>query len=145
MVVISDTAVVLNQAQGGLGGNGGTDSQLQLTGSGIAANTAQGGAGGDGIVNGQPGNGGNASGGGIFVAAQAVLDAIDSIVSTNQAIGGIGGYAGVNRTPGTTGAGIGGGLYLTSRGSRKQNTLVAINSASTSDDDIFGPIDDTSN
>ena len=85
-------------------------------------------------------------GGGIYVAGNATVDLIDAAIgglfAGNSAIGGSAGSGGLLGTNGANGGGVGGGIYLTTAGSTKKNTSVTFNFASTSDNDIHGPITD---
>ena len=142
-----------NSGTGGTGGNGGnglgggvavTAGQVTFQGGTASSNTARGGNGGSVGLKGVGGNGGNGFGGGIYVANNALLALIDAAIggflAGNSAIGGSAGSGGFFGTNGTNGQGVGGGLYLTSAGSTKHNTTVSFNFASTSDNDIHGPI-----
>ena len=123
-----------------------TAGKLTFKGGSVVSNTARAGNGGNVGLKGVGGNGGNAFGGGIYVADKALLDLIDAVIggffAGNSAIGGSAGSGGFLGTNGQNGKGVGGGLYLTSPGSTKHNTTVTFNSASTSDNDIHGPITD---
>ena len=105
----------------------------------MTLNLAQGGSGGSGSA-GQGGAGGDGQGGGVFNAEPnveegfpgATLSLTNSIVSLNLAIGGAGADGG------SSGQGQGGGLYLASGGTTNLvRTLVVLNIASTSDNNIF--------
>jgi hypothetical protein len=93
----------------------------------VSDNQAQGG-------NGSTGNGGNGLGGGIFSDATAVLTVTGSTITGNDAIGGTG-AAGFSN-----GKGVGGGAYIAPGGSACEDdaTVIALNLASTSNDDVFG-------
>jgi hypothetical protein len=94
----------------------------------ISDNVAQGG-------DGSAGNGGNGMGGGIFSDAHAVLTLMGSVIAGNEAIGGTGavGFS--------DGKGQGGGAYVTTGGSAfADDTLIVLNLASTSNDDVFGSL-----
>jgi hypothetical protein len=93
----------------------------------VADNLAQG-------ADGSAGNGGNGLGGGIFVDAHAALTLKGDTVTGNQAIDGAG-AAGFSN-----GKGQGGDIYIVTGGSACADdaTVIDGNSASTSDNDIFG-------
>jgi hypothetical protein len=61
---------------------------------------------------------------------------VASTVTENRAVGGPAG------TGGTAGEGIGGGVYVTAGANafKDEATIIAGNSASTSDDDVFGDL-----
>jgi len=86
--------------------------------------------GGDGSAD----NGGNGLGGGVFTDKTAVLTIAGSTITGNDANGGIGAVGFSN------GMGQGGGIYIATGGSACADAATVINgnSASTSDDDIFG-------
>lgn len=88
-------------------------------------------------ADGSAGNGGNGLGGGLFVDAHANLTLKGDTVTGNQAIGGIGAVGFIN------GKGQGGGIYIAAGGSACADdaTIIEGNSASTSDDDIFGVLE----
>jgi hypothetical protein len=104
----------------------------------VSGNLATGGAGGVG------GNGGNALGGGIFNGnpppapgtPDRVVVLIGTRVTGNQAVGGAAGAGG------TVGLGQGGGLYNQTGATAYADVFTAItgNTASTSDDDVFGVV-----
>jgi hypothetical protein len=94
----------------------------------VLANTAQGGAGAPG------GNGGDGDGGGLFISAKAMATVENSVVSGNQALGGAAGAGG------SAGQGVGGGVYNLGTFDLDAASIVAGNHASTSNDDVFGPI-----
>ena len=140
---------------GGLGAGGGAyndnASSLSISGSLLSFNEAAGGRGGAGGSTGTGGSGGNGFGGAIFNAGPGTIEfegfvfgtlpggtldlAID-LVTANLAIGGSAGHGAAN---GSTGQGTGGGLYLATGGTATVNqTLVVLNSASTSDRNIHG-------
>jgi hypothetical protein len=91
-------------------------------------NTAQGGAGASG------GNGGNGFGGGLFIDAGASDTVLSSVITNNQADGGAAG------TGGSAGQGIGGGVYNLGTFDLDAASVIHHNHASTSNDDVFGPI-----
>jgi hypothetical protein len=145
--VLGATASGGNGGSGAAGGNGGlaqgggiaADVQsstgtltVTISGSVVAGNDALGGNGGNG---GTGGNGGNAEGGGIFVDASSIIALSGCLITGNQADGGLGGVGGDS---GDRGTGVGGGVYLTGVGSTKKNTIIAGNSASTSNNDVYG-------
>jgi hypothetical protein len=96
----------------------------------VADNLALGGGG-------SAGNGSNGQGGGIFVDAHAALTLTGDTVADNQAIGGAG-AAGFS-----IGKGQGGGIYIATGGSAcaDEATVINGNSASTSNNDIFGVLE----
>ena len=96
----------------------------------VTGNLAQG-------ADGSAGNGGNGQGGGLFVDAHADLTPEGDTVTGNQAIGGAG-AAGFSH-----GKGQGGGIYIATGGSAcaDDSTIIDGNSASTSNDDIFGVLE----
>jgi hypothetical protein len=90
----------------------------------ISGDAAIGGSGGDG--------------GGIYVDASSAV-ALDAIIrSGNQSDGGAGGLAGPGGTAGDDGAGIGGGAYPAGPDSTEQGTRILGNTASTSNNDLYG-------
>jgi hypothetical protein len=96
----------------------------------ITANQAVGSAGGPGA------NGGNGFGGGLYNDGQSTLTILGSSIAGNQADGGADGS-------GSTGSlGDGGGLYVADGGvsyiEMFTSTNLSGNTASTSDNDIFG-------
>jgi hypothetical protein len=120
---------------GGIGQGGGIANEnggiLTVSNSLIALNRAIGGAG-------EGGNGGNGLGGGIFNGGPSPvgtpsLTLQQSLVMLNRAEGGA-------SNGGSAGLGVGGGLYLAPGGVATADLMTAIlvNSASTSDDDVFG-------
>jgi hypothetical protein len=141
---VSHSTFIGNTATGGVGGAGanggigqggayqtiGANWTINFSRSTFSGNQATGGAGGAG------GNGGVGRGGGcIFSNLSTVfLDYVD--ITGNQATGGAAGAGGKD------GQGIGGGVYIFS-GSlvSARNTNISGNHASTSDDDVFGPLD----
>ncbi len=143
-LILRDCVVLNNEAVGGSGAVGGVargggisnEGGPTLTTGGIsttvidsvvAFNLAQG-------AGGSAGNGGNGLGGGIFMDAQAILTLHGSTITGNEADGGTG-AAGFSN-----GKGQGGGLYVTAGGSACADdaTIIEGNSASTSDNDVFG-------
>jgi len=143
-LTLRDCVVLDNEAVGGSGALGGaahgggisTEGGPTLTTGGIstlfnycftADNLAQGG-------NGSAGNGGDGLGGSLFVDAHAVLTLMGSTVICNDAIGGTGasGFS--------DGKGQGGGVYVATGGTAREDeeTLIALNLATTSNDDVFG-------
>jgi hypothetical protein len=147
---ITGSWITGNQAVGGAGGagnNGGNGlggglgigwgslvgltegSQLTVINSDVTNNLASGGAGG------KRANGGNGLGGGLFVAAGTSAEIEQSSFLQNQALGGAGGKAG-----GSDGQGVGGGIYIEPLAlvCLDTKTKVKHNTASTSNDDIFG-------
>jgi hypothetical protein len=150
---VRDSWFGFNQATGGAGGDRGSGGLLGGTGgaargggltngegaigtlsdSTVVLNAATGGAGGLG------GNGGAGLGGGIFNAGPSPLGTPSltsqrSLVALNRADGGTAGSGG------NAGPGQGGGLYLAPGGLASADpwTLISLNDASTSDDDVFG-------
>jgi hypothetical protein len=88
-------------------------------------------------ANGAAGNGGNGFGGGLFVDAHADLTLEGSTVTGNEAIGG-------TVAPSfSDGKGQGGGIYIAIGGSACADVSTTIdgNSASTSNDDVFGVLE----
>jgi eukaryotic-like serine/threonine-protein kinase len=154
--LVSDALVSGNLAEGGAGGSGtaggvgaggaiangggagafelnflglGTDtSSTSLADSNLNFNVAQGGAGGAGS------NGGNGLGGGVFVLDTTTASIDATLIAFNAAMGGASG------TGGASGQGLGGGLYIDAGAvvTLSTSTKVLFNSASTSDDNIFG-------
>jgi hypothetical protein len=125
-------------AGGGAGGNGGHGGNAGTSSSGKVGNSGSGGAGA---------NGGNGYGGGLFIDS-GDLNIVQGSFSHDQAVAGTGGAGGAKGTgrdgsagaAGTAGQGVGGAVYInggTVEISRK--TAFSKNSASTSDDDVFGP------
>jgi hypothetical protein len=104
-------------------------SSLTLDQSTLIFNVASGGNGGAG------GNGGNGSGGGLFADPDTTAAISDSWLGFNQATGGQGGLSG------TSGDGFGGGIDVVDGASVSlENTKVAGNHASTSNNDILGSV-----
>jgi hypothetical protein len=151
-------------APGGAGGNGGgggiaalLGSAITLDGTDIHDNSAIGGNGGQGSTT---GTGGTGEGGGILVDNTSTLTMDGGTIMRNQAIGGAGGGNGEgggvynsgtasfsdvrimhNSAIGGSGGGqgTGGGLYISAGTVTLSNhTKVAHNSASNSNDDIYG-------
>jgi hypothetical protein len=132
-----------NQATGGAGGAGanggiGQGGAYQTIGANwtitfdrctISGNQATGGAGG------ADGNGGVGRGGGCIFSNQSTvsLDYVD--ITGNQATGGAAGAGGQD------GQGFGGGVYINGGLVSARHTNISGNHASTSDDDVFGPLD----
>ncbi len=140
-VVQDDQAVGGAGAVGGAAHGGGisTEGGPTLTAGGIstslddclvATNLAQG-------ADGSAGNGGNGLGGGLFVDAHAALTLQGSTITSNEAIGGTGGAGFSN------GKGQGGGIYIAAGGyaCADDATVIDENFASTSDDDVFGVLE----
>jgi hypothetical protein len=102
---------------------------LTVINSNVINNLASGGAGGKGA------NGGNGLGGGLFVAAGTSAEIEGATFLQNQALGGDGGKAG-----GSDGQGVGGGIYIEPLAlvCLDTKTKAKHNTASTSNDDIFG-------
>jgi hypothetical protein len=98
-----------------------------VTGSTFTGNSATGGAGA---------NGGNGFGGGLYSDGTSTLTVTGSTVTKNSASGGAAGSGGM------AGLGEGGGLYLASGGTACLDVLTSQhvfgNTASTSDNDVFG-------
>ncbi len=89
---------------------------LILTASSVSGNINQGAA-GTGGTSGTGGNGGWAYGGGISLANDSSLVAMNSHIDDNEAIGGAGGNSsGAGTTGGAGGYGIGGGFLMSSTG-----------------------------
>jgi hypothetical protein len=144
---IDHSTILGNQAIGGAGPTGGNGlgggienengGVLTVSNSLIALNRAIGGAGGP------TGSGGNGLGGGIFNGGPSPVGTPSltlqrSLVALNRADGGAAGSGG------SAGQGRGGGLYLTPGGIACADFLTAIlaNDAATSDDDVFGALED---
>jgi hypothetical protein len=144
-MTISDSNLMNNAATGGRGGDQGTgggglgagggvvsenNGTTIITNALISGNTATGGAGSNG------GSGGNGSGGGLYVSSGATLTLTDSMIKQNTATGGAAGSGG------TAGLGQGGGVSVasTATASANRKTKVKNNTASTSDDDVFGTL-----
>ena len=88
----------------------------------------------DNVAQGGNGSAGNGLGGGVFTDQTAVLTLEGSTITGNAADGGAG-------APGfSNGKGQGGGLYVATGGSAcaDDSTIIDANSASTSNDDVFG-------
>jgi hypothetical protein len=94
----------------------------------VAANAADGGAGAAGD------NGGNGEGGGLFNDTGATTTVLTSAIVGNQADGGDAGAGG------SDGQGVGGGVYNLGTFDLDAASIVLGNHASTSDDNVFGPI-----
>ena len=132
---------------GGLYVAGGT---AALTNTTVSSNLARGGNGADGLNLGKDafpgsttgaGRGGDAFGGGIYVYPNAAVTLRGTTVTGNAATGGTGGNAPrAGKAP--AGAGRGGGIYIDSGASVGLDAFTRANarsnSASTSDNDIFG-------
>ncbi len=148
---VTDSTVVGAVAEGGSGGSGGPSGtggsgglaqgggiavgyaenvsgtfQVTVSGTILTGNAALGGAGGTGTVG---GDGGDAQGGGLFVDPYSTVVLDSDAIFGNLADGGSGA---------TNGTGIGGGVYLSGTGSTRKNTTIAGNSASTSNNDVYG-------
>jgi hypothetical protein len=101
-------------------------SSITISGSALSGNLARGGAGGSG------GNGGDGLGGGVYVASGTACINHTSITG-NQAVGGAAGKHG------SAGQGVRGGIYVASIATASGiDTDITGNSASTSNDDVFG-------
>ncbi|HZY87574.1 MAG TPA: hypothetical protein VFE78_22235 [Gemmataceae bacterium] len=151
-LTVGDSSVTLNRAVGGDGGAGGVggvggaggngeggglfDSRngftgqatVTVSGSFVLANAAEGGAGAGGA------NGGNGLGGGAFIDVGATGAVLTSVVTGNQADGGAAGAGG------SAGQGVGGGVYNLGTFDLDAASVIVGNHASTSNDDIFGPV-----
>ncbi len=140
--IVSRSTLIGNQATGGAGGAGahggigqggayqtiGENWTITFSRSTISGNQATGGAGGEG------GNGGVGRGGGCIVNRSTVsLENVD--ITGNEAMGGDAGAGGRD------GQGIGGGIYINSGRVSARRTNISGNHASTSHDDVFGPLD----
>jgi hypothetical protein len=152
--ILDASAVGGNAGFGAVGGEGGTAQgggaalsfettsgtlSVDVSESIISGNVATGGSGGDGVTGSAGGNGGAAQGGGIFVDLVSDVAISGVVITDNQADGGQGGSGGGDGgTNGGDGSGVGGGVYLSVAGSTKKNTVIEGNSASTSNDDVFG-------
>ena len=109
---------------------------LNISSSSLIGDAAIGGAGGGGAGNG--GDGGDAQGGAIFASPSAFVALSSCSITANQADGGWFGFAGSGGENGTDGTGIGGGVYLSAAGSTSSKTTIFGNSASTSNDNVYG-------
>jgi hypothetical protein len=139
-LTISDSVILHNQAVGGAGGAGqgggfyestnglAQPSNLTIDHCAVLANAAAGGAGTSG------GAGGNGQGGGLFIDAGATATVLHSILVRNRAEGGAAG------AEGSDGQGVGGGVYNLGTFDLDAASIVIGNDASTSDDNVFGPI-----
>jgi hypothetical protein len=166
LLTIADSTIRNNQAlgvdgwlngfvpmPGGRAYGGGLDvaGTATVTNTTISSNLARGGNGADGANLGKdsfPGSttgagaGGDAFGGGIYVNPNAAVTLRGTTVTGNSATGGTGGNSPRNRGKSPAGAGRGGGIYVDSGASvgldafTQANTRT--NTASTSDNDIFG-------
>jgi hypothetical protein len=137
VVTITDSTITHNQAIGGDGadGLGGglanlLGSALTVSGCTVDKNLAIGGAGADG------GDGGDGLGGGVYNDAGAFnvassLHLVQSTITKNHANGGEAGEGGAD------GKGIGGGVYNLGSFDFGALTLIFVNHASTSNDDMF--------
>ena len=127
LLALSDCMVASNEAIGGpatdgalpsfaVGGGINNGGSMTVTDSAIIGNEAIGGAGG-----------GSAIGGGVYSSGTMTLN--DTLVTLNQAKGGAGG-----------GQGVGGGLFLTTGVTTilSGTTLVVLNAATTSNNNIYG-------
>jgi hypothetical protein len=144
-LTLRDCVLTDNEARGGAGATGGVGRGGGISNAGglilinpgaisttvidcvVSDNVAQGG-------NGSAGNGGNGLGGGVFTDQTAVLTVTGSTITGNASDGGAG-------APGfSNGKGQGGGLYVATGGSAcaDDSTIIDDNSASTSNDDVFG-------
>ena len=163
-LAIADSAIVNNQALGGdayadgyhsMSGNTGLGGAVcvgagtaVLTNTTVTSNVARGGDGADGytlrgVGKFPPGNGGDAIGGGIYASSSAAVTLRGNAVTGNAATGGKGGKSqGGNLPRGANGAGKGGGIYIAPTASVGLDAFTLANtksnSASTSDNDIFG-------
>jgi hypothetical protein len=151
---LANCAVTGNLAQGGTGStgaNGGNGegggvalgaggffapgvpdfSSVTLNGVLISGNQALGGAGGQG------GNGGAGLGGGIYAGDVTTVTIQNTQIVGNVADGGASGGG-----SGQAGQGVGGGVYVSAQATVTADTLtiVVVNQASTSNDDVFGTI-----
>jgi len=125
-----------------------------LTNTTITSNVARGGNGADGYrlrkVSGDypfpterpAGNGGDALGGGVFASTGAAVTLRGTAVTANTATGGSPGKSTAGQPKGANGAGRGGGIYIYSGSSAGLDAFTRANTknntASTSDNDIFG-------
>jgi hypothetical protein len=153
MGTVKDCALVGNEASGGTGGAGvtggaggrggsawggglaaGNLGSTKLSAPGtvtvsntlVAGNVAQGGTGGSDT------NGGNGLGGGLFNDGDETMTVARSLILLNSASGGAGSGAG------SDGRGIGGGVFNNMGTFTDVLTLIALNHASSSDDNCFG-------
>ena len=166
ILTIANSLIQKNQALGGVGNNSSVDGSggqangggLYVTGSAtltntrVSSNLARGGDGQKGYSLGgkgklgfpqiQPGgDGGDASGGGIFVGT-GTLELRGTTITQNAATGGAGGNSPKGSPAGANGIGKGGGLYIYPSASASLDSFTQANTfgntASTSDNDIFG-------
>jgi hypothetical protein len=100
----------------------------------LTLNAAVGGNGGAGGAGGIGGNGGDGQGGGLFNDTGATATVTTSTIVGNQAQGGDAGDGG------SAGQGIGGGVYNLGTFELDAASIVVGNHASTSNDNVFGPI-----
>jgi hypothetical protein len=149
---VSNSALVLDLAQGGAGGAGATGgmggagqgggiyiaisfgtnlTSLTLSNSTLLQNHSGGGIGGAG---GTGGDGGNGQGGGLFIDAGTTATVLASVIAGNRADGG------AAATGGAAGQGSGGGVYNLGTFDLDAASVIAGNHASTSDNNVFGPI-----
>jgi hypothetical protein len=101
---------------------------LTISACSVTENEADGGTGASG------GNGGNGFGGGVFIDAGASARVITSLIIGNQADGGAAG------TGGSAGQGVGGGVFNLGTFFLDAASILLGNDASTSNDNVFGPI-----
>jgi hypothetical protein len=134
-LTLSGDAFFSNLAQGGTGGSNGTGGGGWGGAVGIVSGTASDTGGtfsNNSAIGGTGGTGGNGLGGGLFNNTGATLTLAGSTVTQNMALGGEEG------TGGSDGQGIGGGIYNFGTFSFDAATIIALNQASTSNDNIFG-------
>jgi hypothetical protein len=147
-VTLNSCKFVGNQARGGAGGAGATGGDakggaiwnslfvdsfaglitITFSNCTIMANEVLGGSGGSG------GNGGNGFGGGLFIDAGTTITVLSSVIAGNEADGGAAG------TGASAGQGIGGGVFNLGTFFLDAASIIFGNEASTSDDNVFGPI-----
>jgi hypothetical protein len=144
-ITITNSILAGNSARGGAGGAGGAGGVSQGGGyystsflalptsvsfqnSIVTLNQATGGVGGSGA------SGGNADGGGLFIDAGTSGTLLSSAIIANQATGGAAGSGG------SAGQGVGGGAYNLGTLDVDALSIIFANLASTSNNNVFGPI-----
>jgi hypothetical protein len=167
VLTVADCAILNNQASAGSGSSADMSLPLSgstalgggvcvaggtatLTNTRVSSNVARGGDGANGgKVRGKEGSwmwgggsGGDGLGGGIYVADNATVTLRGTTVTQNAAMGGTGGSAPKGLPKGADGAGRGGGLYIVPTAAAGLDAFTQANTrtntASTSDNDIFG-------
>jgi hypothetical protein len=143
-LTVSNCAFTNNQALGGSRDSGSETSgdglggglanflgsTATITNCNFTSNQAIGGAGSVGT------DGNNGFGGGVYNDGQSTVTILSSVMASNQAIGGSAGMGG------SVGQGVGGGVYFASGGTDCLDLFTSMNitgnTASTSNDDLFG-------